>query len=166
MKSALTGRFPGLAVHPRRAPTWTPKPVVPGSREGGRAGRGGDRLLRRRRSRRRSGTRALQAVRPGGEACEPGSSGTPPPGCSPVPSGRPLLSVSSFSYGLGFHSADVLPSFFPFPLMGRSRLGFINPETRAASKRGKRMVKAIYGRKKGLIFCSLSPWRKEYMAGA
>lgn len=160
----LTGEIGpnGTLSGPRRTPApradldpEAGRPRVPG----GRAGRGGDRLLRRRRSRRRSGTRALQAVRPGGEACEPGSSGTPPPGCSPVPSGRPLLSVSSFSYGLGFHSAVVLPSFFPFPLMGRSRLGFINPETRAASKRGKRMVKAIYGRKKGLIFCLLSPWR-------
>lgn len=158
MKSALTGRFPGLAAHSRRARTWPPKPVVPGSREGGRVGRGGDRLLRRRRSRTRSGTRALQAVRPGVKRVNPGLPGLHLQGVPRSGAGGSCFQFPVLPTVWG-STLPLFPLFFPFPLMRRSRLGFINPETRAANKREKRMVKAIYGRKKGLIFCSLSPWR-------
>lgn len=48
--------------------------------------------------------------------------------------------------------------FPPISINGKKekKLGFINPATRAVNKREERVVKAIYGRKRGLNFFPLA----------
>jgi hypothetical protein len=57
-----------------------------------------------------------------------------------------LLSVSSFSYNQIPLSSLLVPLPQPPTSINgkkKKKLGFINPETRAVNKRGKRVVKAV-----------------------